>query len=139
MVRGPGIEPAQTRTELINSVDLRSTLAEMAGGSSHAYVDGESFLPLARGLEVPWRDFAYSEAPINTSIYSGIPPYKAVYTETTSYHIWTNSEEEEFYDLERDPYQRESKPHDPRVAAHKAALSSYFGCAAEKCREAGKP
>jgi N-acetylglucosamine-6-sulfatase len=139
MVRGPDIAPAQKRSELINSVDLRPTLAEMAGGSSPAYADGESFLPLARGLAVPWRAFTYTEAPINTELYSGIPPYKAVYTQTTSYHLWTNSGEQEFYDLLLDPSQLESRPLDSRVRAHKDALSSYSGCAAETCREAGGP
>ena len=105
MVTGPGIDGGQTSDALINTVDLYATFLELAG------IDVEAALPDDRGFDsvsfarllhdpdaVPARDFVYADA-----FGHGLPPAQAIRNET--YKLLAIGGEEEFYDLENDPYE----------------------------------
>ena len=46
LVRGPGIKPNTTITQITSNIDLAPTITDMAGADSADFVDGRSFLPL---------------------------------------------------------------------------------------------
>ena len=46
MVRGPGVPAGAVRQQLVINNDLAPTIAELAGASTPAFVDGNSFAPL---------------------------------------------------------------------------------------------
>ena len=107
MVRGPGIPEGASRTALVNSVDLRPTFEDIADASTPAYVDGRSWLPLARGQSVTWRRISYSEG-LRAAGSGDRTPYRATYSENFAYHLYVSGEEE-FYDLGRDPYELDGR------------------------------
>jgi arylsulfatase A-like enzyme len=117
LVRGPDIPPDSTSTELVNSVDVRPTLEDMAGAQIPDYVDGSSFLSLAEGDAIPWRVYTYGESIAGLSEAmearvegkvrqlhadgrhrkastlmangnNGLPAWRAVYTRTGAYHLY---------------------------------------------------
>ena len=138
MVRGPGIPEGASRTALVNSVDLRPTFEDIADASTPAYVDGRSWLPLARGQSVTWRRISYSEG-LRAAGSGDRTPYRATYSENFAYHLYVSGEEE-FYDLGRDPYELDGRLGTGEAAestAHKAALAEYRNCSGASCREAG--
>lgn len=62
IVRWPGALPSgQCRDELVQWVDLAPTLLEAAGAPPLEHAQGASLLPLLRGEQVAWRDWALSE------------------------------------------------------------------------------
>jgi N-acetylglucosamine-6-sulfatase len=138
MVRGPGIPAGVSSKALVNSVDLRPTFEDMADARTPAYVDGLSWLPLAQGKSVVWRRITYSEGlrPPDTGDRT---PFRATYSERFAYHRYVSGEEE-FYDLERDPYELDGTlgtGEKAEAAAHKAALAEYRRCSGASCRGAG--
>jgi N-acetylglucosamine-6-sulfatase len=118
LVRGPGIVPGTVRTELTATVDIRPTLEAMADAETPEYVDGTNFLPLAQGLTIPWRKYAYAEsvallsdgaaqrvrqktrslhrdghhmrarALLAVPSEGDLPAWRAVYTKEGAYHLW---------------------------------------------------
>lgn len=57
IMRYPGVFPGNTRVdEMCLNIDLAPTLVEAAGGAPPDSIDGESFLELAQGKKVKWRD-----------------------------------------------------------------------------------
>jgi arylsulfatase A-like enzyme len=58
IVRGPGVPANRTAHQLVGNIDLAPTFADMAGATAPSFVDGRSFLPLARDptSTQPWRD-----------------------------------------------------------------------------------
>ena len=120
MVRGPGIEPGSTVSQMTANIDLAPTIADITGVSVPEFVDGRSFLPCLDGKEVLWRDglmieFGYiDEEAIDEALadpetdnllvdivggaFRGIRGKDYVYVEYANGEI-------EFYDLKADPYQ----------------------------------
>ena len=122
LMRGPGIAPGTVSTELTATVDIRSTLEDMADAETPGYVDGSSFLPLAQGQAIPWRKYAYAESLAHLSegaaqrvkqearslhrqgrhltarallavpSEGGLPAWRAVYTEMGAYHLWLSGD-----------------------------------------------
>jgi len=62
IIRWPGvIAPGTRRSELVQWVDLAPTFLEAAGVERPTTMQGESLLPLLRGEDVEWRDWALSQ------------------------------------------------------------------------------
>ncbi|MGD8500567.1 MAG: sulfatase, partial [Phycisphaerales bacterium] len=58
----PGlIEPGSVIKELIQNIDIAPTVMDLAGLKTPDRVDGQSFLPLLQGKDIPWRDAAFYE------------------------------------------------------------------------------
>src|SRR5215208_1019484 len=71
IVRGPGI-PRGENGDLLGAHDIAPTLASMGGANVPAFVDGRSFLGLAKNPSAPWpRTAVLSEREDNDS-----PPHK---------------------------------------------------------------
>ena len=59
---GPGVPANVTRSQIVLNIDLMPTLLEMTGMKKWAKtqerkLDGTSFLPIARGESIPWREY----------------------------------------------------------------------------------
>ena len=105
----PGlIEPGTVLNKMIQNIDLAPTFLELAGGKfpEGTIVDGNSFLPLLRGEQIPWRDevlyeyyweWNYPQTPTTFGLRS--ERYKYIF-----YHgVWG---EDELFDLQEDPLEQ---------------------------------
>jgi N-acetylglucosamine-6-sulfatase len=143
IVRGPGIPQGEIRTQLVGNHDIAPTLARMGGASVPAFVDGRSFLPIARDPTASWpRTAILSERDTD-----GVFPNRwdmlrmrdKVYTRY-------ESNEKEYYDLTVDPYQvhnalgASDTTYAPPDAATRAyyekRLDDLYACAGGSCRTA---
>jgi arylsulfatase A-like enzyme len=130
-VRGPGVAPAATRSELVSLVDLAPTLLDLAGAAAVDTLEGRSLAPLLRGQAAPadWRRDVLVE---------NYNPHRnaALRTAHWSYVEWS-SDEYELYDLSADPYELDNlhRRADPAtVASYAARLRELTACRGAACR-----
>ena len=89
--------------EVVANIDIAPTVFEAAGIKTPDYMDGQSFLSLAAGKDVPWRDyFLYvyyweKNFPQSPTVFA---LRGAKYKYITYYGLWDS---DELYDLEADP------------------------------------
>jgi arylsulfatase A-like enzyme len=113
IVTGPGVPAGRTSADLVQNIDLRPTLEELAGTQTPATVDGHSFAALLRG-ENPsdWRTAVLVEhhrpiggSGVDPDVPNGDanpPSYEAVRTATALYVEYADGQRE-YYDTVRDP------------------------------------
>jgi N-acetylglucosamine-6-sulfatase len=99
--------------QMVANIDVAPTVMEAMALKKPAHMDGESFLPLAKGKNIPWRDqFLYvyyweknfPQTPTTFSLRSD--QYKYI----TYYGLW---DADEFYDLKNDPDESKNLLYDP--------------------------
>ncbi|MBD0260261.1 MAG: DUF4976 domain-containing protein, partial [Cytophagales bacterium] len=106
-------KPGTTVNEVVANIDVAPTLLEAAGLEPPAGLDGRSFLPLAQGKRVPWREALLYEYywernfPQTPTIHAlRGDRYKYIH-----YHgIWDT---DELYDLQADPAESRNLIHSP--------------------------
>jgi N-acetylglucosamine-6-sulfatase len=105
------VKASSRRSELVICQDIAPTLIELAGGKPGAQIQGRSLLPLfASGRRAGWRKSFLIEYWAEQAMpwLVGMT-YKAVRTDRYKYIHWVNrgreSELDELYDLESDPYE----------------------------------
>ncbi|UVY84105.1 sulfatase-like hydrolase/transferase [Brachybacterium sp. NBEC-018] len=108
IVRWPGVVPAGLRrSELVQWVDLAPTFLEAAGVERPRSYQGESLVPLLRGEEGAWRDWALSQYrssgdPANPSAH--LTMLRRGSWKLIAHHAAEGRERTgELYDLEADP------------------------------------
>jgi arylsulfatase A-like enzyme len=103
IVRGPSITQGVSSDKLVGNHDIAPTLARMGGTSFPAFVDGRSFLSLAKDPTTAWSRTAILSERENDSV----PPNKwdMLRMRGKVYTRYGNSEDKEYYDLTQDPYQ----------------------------------
>jgi N-acetylglucosamine-6-sulfatase len=89
--------------EMVANIDIAPTVMEAMGLATPPHMDGQSFLPLARGEEISWRDqFLYVYYWEKT--FPQCPTVFALRTDRykyiNTYGLW---DADELYDLENDP------------------------------------
>jgi N-acetylglucosamine-6-sulfatase len=123
-VRGPGIAPGSTYDDLAGNIDIAPTIAEIAGATAPADVDGVSLLSrLHGGAPLERRYFLLGRAltPTNTTAANGLEEAPETYVESSRsselndftgvtngrYKLirYTHLAHEELYDLKNDPYE----------------------------------
>jgi len=120
----PELVQAGTRVpEMVANIDVGPTLLEAAGAEVPAFMDGRSFLPLARGESIPWRDLLlyeyfwernYPQTPTTHAVRGS--RYKYI-----RYHgVWDT---DELYDLQEDPRETTNLIHHPDHAERVADLN----------------
>ena len=78
MVRGPGVPASEVREQLVINNDFAPTIAELAGVSTPAFVDGSSFAPLLSGSPPSsWRTAFLEEGYIPPEDGFPVPPTRA--------------------------------------------------------------
>ena len=103
IVRGPGIEGGVKNAELVGNHDIAPTLARMGGTSFPEFVDGRSFLALAKDPTTAWARTAILSERENDSV----PPNKwsMLRMRGKVYTRYENGEDREYYDLIQDSSQ----------------------------------
>jgi N-acetylglucosamine-6-sulfatase len=102
--------------EVVANIDIAPTVFEAMGLQKPSYMDGQSFLPLGQGKDIPWRDYFlyvyyweknYPQSPTVFSLRGD--RYKYI----TYYGLWDT---DELYDLQEDPTESRNLLHEPEYA-----------------------
>ena len=106
LVWAPGmVKPGSVIQQMILNVDLAPTFLEMAGIARPTQMQGQSFLPLLKGQNIPWRDKVFYEYYWEQA-FPQTPTTFAVRTDKFKYifynGIWDINE---LFDLETDPFE----------------------------------
>jgi arylsulfatase A-like enzyme len=108
MVRGPGVPTGAVRNELVLNNDFAPTIAELAGASTPAFVDGRSFAPLLTGSAPYASRSAFLEEGWFIEDRSLTPTHKSIHTRDHTFTEYVDTGEHELYDLKADPLQLQS-------------------------------
>jgi len=140
LIRGPGIQPNSTVTQMTANIDIAPTISELAGAKTANFVDGRSFVRFLKEQQATdpnWRkalliETGYLEGVSHVITYRGIRSEKFVYVEYESGEL-------EFYDLVADPYEMDniakSLDNETLSILH-SWLEELKTCQAEDCRKA---
>jgi N-acetylglucosamine-6-sulfatase len=137
MVRGPGVPADKVRKALVLNNDFAPTIAELAGASTPAFVDGRSFAPLLTGSEPYTSRSTFLEE--GWFIEGGIPTptHKSVHTQDHMFTEYVDTGEHELYDLKADPYQLDSisqADNQQLYSTLQARLDALRACSGAVCR-----
>jgi N-acetylglucosamine-6-sulfatase len=165
IVAGPGVPRGTTVPQVTQNTDLYSTFVELAGATPHANVDGQSLVPLLRpsGPTPPWPTVALVEhhgndvpsdpdfegGGSNPTTYEAIRinaprlPTFAGAVDAVYVEYQDAQHELEYYDIARDPYERDniaSTLTNAQKAELHRTLVGLEGCHdATVCRRAAMP
>jgi arylsulfatase A-like enzyme len=140
VMRGPRVSAGRTAEQIALNIDVAPTVAELAGVSAPAFVDGRSLVPLLEGAPPAfWRSaFLLEHWSGGRAHHRLAPNYAAIRTETHKY-VEHNSGDEELYDLSSDPHEQESlhaSVDTELIESLKSRLEALKACAGQSCREA---
>ena len=102
--------------KMVANIDIAPTVMEAMGLQKPPHMDGESFVSLAQGKSVPWREYFlyayyweknFPQSPTVFSLRSDRFKY------TTYYGLWDT---DEFFDLQADPMEQKNLIRDPAFA-----------------------
>lgn len=135
IVRGPGIPHGVRNGDPLGNHDIAPTLARMGGANVPAFVDGRSFLTLAKNPTTTWpRTAVLSERETDN-----VPPalWGMLRMPGKSYTHYKNGEKE-YYNLIKDPYQVHnalgasdttySPPDKATLAYYEQRLNALYAC-----------
>ena len=140
LVRGPGIQPGTTVTQMTANIDIAPTIAELAGAQAAEYIDGRSLVHFFNSQtqeDAGWRKALLIETG-NLEGVSHVTAYRGVRTEKFIYVEYGNGELE-FYDLVNDPYELNNLAGNldtETLSSLHTWLEQLKACQAEGCREA---
>lgn len=125
LLQCPAIVPAGTVVdEVVANIDIAPTVMEAMGLKKPPHMDGQSFLPLARGKEIAWRDYFlyvyyweqnYPQTPTHFSLRGDQYKY------TTYYGLWDT---DELFDIRADPTEQNNLIHDPAFEETKTHMQN---------------
>ncbi len=99
--------------EVVANIDIAPTVMEAMGLQKPAHMDGSSFIELAQGKDVPWRDYFlyvyyweknFPQSPTVFSLRGDRYKY------TTYYGLWDT---DELFDIQADPMEQNNLIHNP--------------------------
>jgi N-acetylglucosamine-6-sulfatase len=98
-------KPGTKVDPMVANIDIAPTLLEAAALQVPDGLDGRSFLPLAKGEVIPWRDSLLYEYFWERNL-PMVPTMHALRTENYAYiHYYGIWDTDELYDLRQDPHQ----------------------------------
>ncbi len=132
IVRWPGVVPAGTVDDhLVSNLDYAQTFLDLAGVSADQAdvedMQGESFVPLLLGRNVPWRDslyYHYYEYLEDRNTAHMVRRHRGVCTERYKLIHYYNLDEWELYDLDNDPSEMTNRAGDPDFAEIQKELAA---------------
>lgn len=92
-----GLKSGSVVSNIVELRDIMPTLLDAAGVDIPEEVEGQSVIPLARGENVPWREYLHGE-----HSYGRLSNHYIV-TEKDKYIWFSQTGEEQYFDLEKDP------------------------------------
>ncbi len=110
--------------KMVANIDVAPTVMEAMGLQKPAHMDGSSFIDLARGKDVSWRDYFlyvyyweknFPQSPTVFSLRSDKYKY------TTYYGLWDT---DEFFDIQADPMEQKNLIRDPAHAKQQKAMEN---------------
>jgi arylsulfatase A-like enzyme len=141
LMRGPGIPAGANSDALVGNVDLAPTILELSGATPTVTVDGRSLMPYAQDPAKTSDRPILLEANTVDDPSIGIP-YAGILTPRFKY-LRYRDDEQELYDLVRDPGEMKSRHRDPRyrrtLNALAARLATLKDCSGASCRSATGP
>ncbi|WP_406698719.1 sulfatase [Singulisphaera sp. Ch08] len=131
IVVAPGqAEPGKQSKALVEFVDLYPSLAELAGLTPPAHVEGTSFLPVLKSPDRPWKSAAFSQYPRQVEGRS-LMGY-SMRTDRYRFTRWVERDDPtkvtavELYDHETDPQENQNIADDPANTALVAKLTKQW-------------
>lgn len=127
MMRGPGIPVGAQVSDLVINADLAPTIVDVANATPGLTMDGRSLIPVAQnpGLER------------NRELLIEQPSLAAIRTQRYMYAEYTNGERE-LYDLQKDPFELQSRHASSAYAPVRTALAAELqklrNCSGASCR-----
>ncbi len=123
----PDLLPQGTRvSQTVANIDIAPTLLEVAGLKPPAHMHGRSFLPLAMGKSIPWREYTLYEYYWEQN-YPQTPTMHALVGDQWKYiryqGLWDLNE---FYNLEDDPGEQRNLIHVPAQQQRIAAMNQLL-------------
>ena len=117
----------KTVDQVVANIDIAPTVMEAMGLQKPPHMDGQSFLPLAKGKQIPWRDYFfyvyyweqnYPQTPTQFALRGD--QYKYI----TYYGVWDT---DELFDIQADPNEQNNLIHDPAYAkVHKQMQTRLY-------------
>lgn len=99
------IQPGTRVEEVVANIDIAPTFLEAAGLKSPEYIDGQSFLPLLKNKNIPWRKSLLYEYYWERN-FPQTPTIHALRGDRYKYiHYYGIWDSDELYDLKNDPYE----------------------------------
>jgi N-acetylglucosamine-6-sulfatase len=113
--------------EVVANIDIAPTVMAAMGLAKPAHMDGQSFLPLASGVEIPWRDYFFYVYYWEQN-YPMTPTQFALrgdrFKYINYYGVWDTNE---LFDIQADPEEQHNLIHDPAYAkVHQEMESRLF-------------
>ena len=151
IVRGPGVRANKVVKAFVENIDLAPTIAELAGATMPAPVDGRSFVPFLRGTQPaqPWRQQVYLEQfkfrevpgtgvqePADGPTVEEYPTHLGLRTMTYKFVEYSTGERE-YYDLVNDRYELQNlapKLDAQLLAKLTARVHALSTCRGQTCR-----
>jgi len=109
-------EAGTTVEKMVANIDIAPTVLEAMGLQKPPHLDGESFIDLAQGKDVPWRDYFlyvyyweknFPQSPTVFSLRSNKYKY------STYYGLWDT---DELFDIQADPMEQKNLIYDAAMA-----------------------
>ncbi len=99
--------------QVVANIDIAPTVLEAMGLQTPPHMDGSSFLPLAQGRSIPWRDcflyvYYWEQNYPHTPTHFSLRGDK--YKFTTYYGVWDS---DELFDIKADPAEQNNLIHNP--------------------------
>lgn len=137
LIRGPRLPSGVVREQFALNIDIAPTLTNFASTDMAREVDGRSLIPLLRVNPVSsWRTrFLVDLQALN----GRIPIFHALRTDTHLFVQYSETSDNELYDMTADPYQLDnffSTADIGLVDDLSSQLNSLIGCAGLSCRQA---
>ena len=107
---------------MVQNIDMASTFVDIAGADVPTEFQGESLVPLLRGEQPEWRSSIYYHYYQGSKSTHKVRRHRGVRTERYKLIHYTEIDEWEFFDLEKDPRELRSVYGDPQYAAIQETL-----------------
>ena len=132
-MRGPGIPAGERVSDLAINADLAPTIVDLANANPGLVMDGRSLIPVTQQPGIEQGRELLIEEPVDAKYrgFRAIRTMRYVYAEH-------NTGEKELYDLQKDPFELQSRQVAPAYQSIKTDLArrlhALVNCAGASCR-----
>lgn len=143
LVRGPGVPAGSETSQIALNIDILPTALHIAGVNAPAFVDGRSLLPTLRGASEGSRRHALlegfgKETGDEGSATAAAPPFRAVRGPEALYVEYPESDENEYFDLQADPFLLDNTYRNVSrslTRAYSRLITQLSDCQGNRCRD----